>query len=398
VRFSLAECGRRERPCHRSWLKPGDLQFQRRHARAQFEQFALAAAARSAVTARVTAVLRRGVAHHESTPSTMARRMVLRLERIIRFPHSSREAGQAEQPEFLRVVKAEGRDEKHEPQRGIITKNTARTRRVSSTRAGSRSLHFVRPQESAICDEHTEQANPAHLAPRIEHRRRAHDARGVLVLADGRLDPLVEPAGAGAANTVALLSTAQRFDWQPAAENNVRRCATCVLGARALAGPVRVAPAPCSHSPPFRRGVQVARRARRAWPPREAGIATGAGATLTGPANSAAPSTAGGAAAHRLFSAAGSNQTAAPVLNNATVFAARRRVARRRVETTIGQHQDARGIMRAAAVLDAWGKMRWMACSVCSVAYSGLLWAHNNVETATRSCAGNSARAGRCSS
>lgn len=51
-----------------------------------------------------------------------------------------------------------------------------------------------------------------------------------------------------------------------------------------------------------------------------------------------------------------------------------------RTETTLGTHQDAAGLVKAATTLAQWGVMRWCGIVLILVAGFGLAWAHNNPE------------------
>jgi hypothetical protein len=49
-----------------------------------------------------------------------------------------------------------------------------------------------------------------------------------------------------------------------------------------------------------------------------------------------------------------------------------------RTETTLGAHQDAAGLLKAAMTLAQWGVMRWFGIALIFIAGFGLAWAHNN--------------------
>lgn len=122
------------------------------------------------------------------------------------------------------------------------------------------------------------------------------------------------------------------------------------------------------------------------------GVATGAGATFTGPANSAAASTQ--TAARRV------SYYPPPVRAPLPRFGSPARESRaevvappvllpspaapawidERTETTFGPHQDASGIIKAANFLAGWGKARWFGVLCLLGAAFGLAWAHNNPE------------------
>lgn len=129
------------------------------------------------------------------------------------------------------------------------------------------------------------------------------------------------------------------------------------------------------------------------------GVATGAGATFTGPANSAAPSTQ--VAARRVGYYPPPTRQALPryiapsvpeikVGEQPSVVSAQPEPEPAQtpqpawidehVETTYGQHQDAAGIIKVANYLGTWGKMRWIGLLCLFAAYSGLLWSHGNAD------------------
>ena len=148
------------------------------------------------------------------------------------------------------------------------------------------------------------------------------------------------------------------------------------------------------------------------------GLASGAGATLTGPGNSAAPTT---QEAERVtvydaqdlpppdlapFAAPGVTYQAAPApagsrdapaaevpgvvtpgRDSSIAGAAwavtppllpRPAYVHERVKTTIGQHQDAAGIIRAAGALAQWGWLRWVGVVCILVGGAGWLWSVGN--------------------
>jgi hypothetical protein len=139
------------------------------------------------------------------------------------------------------------------------------------------------------------------------------------------------------------------------------------------------------------------------------GEATGAGATLRGPANSGAPSrqvSERRTAYYRPGSdlagvrygkkpeprsqkpEADSPMTPAPLPEMvATETGGLSGVAPmpawtyERTETDLGAHQNVTGIMQAAAEMDKWSKARWIGAVLAFIGYSGLLWSHNNHET-----------------
>ena len=137
------------------------------------------------------------------------------------------------------------------------------------------------------------------------------------------------------------------------------------------------------------------------------GIATGAGATLTGPANSATPTTQ--LAQRRIayyppqreplprYAPASipviSTNTPAPI-DGSTVPAGVESPTSaasfpqppapawidERTETTLGQHQDAAGLIKAATAIGSWGRARWLGILCLLFAAFALAWAHNNPE------------------
>jgi len=129
------------------------------------------------------------------------------------------------------------------------------------------------------------------------------------------------------------------------------------------------------------------------------GAASGAGATLTGPANSGAASTQ--IATRRTgFYPSWANWNfrwgkQAPAATPAGTNSDREKTAaeaaglppyplpawtEERTETTLGQHQDAAGILQVATAMGGWGRARWFGLLCMFAAYSGLLWAHGNPE------------------
>jgi len=139
------------------------------------------------------------------------------------------------------------------------------------------------------------------------------------------------------------------------------------------------------------------------------GLATGAGATFTGPANSAAASTQ--VAQRRAAYYAPSSPVAAPLPVRTTEptplapsLAPEAAPAAsgsplsslssqlppsappapawidERTETTFGPHQDAAGLMKAATAIGSWGKARWLGLLCCAFSALALAWSHNNPE------------------
>lgn len=130
-----------------------------------------------------------------------------------------------------------------------------------------------------------------------------------------------------------------------------------------------------------------------------AGQATGAGATFTGPSNSAAPSTqtAQRRAAYYAPSAPqaarvepqkveveGKATAAPPVLPTSTsplqLPAPAPAWIDEKIETTFGQHQDAAGLVTAAIAANSWGKARWLGILCVAFSALALAWSHNNPE------------------
>lgn len=129
------------------------------------------------------------------------------------------------------------------------------------------------------------------------------------------------------------------------------------------------------------------------------GIATGAGATLTGPANSATPTTQ--VAQRRIAyyppaaapapapsptpipvidtsSPAGVAPTSSPSQLSSSLAPPAPAWIDERTETTLGQHQDAAGLIKAANALSSWGRARWLGVVCILFAAFALAWAHNN--------------------
>lgn len=128
------------------------------------------------------------------------------------------------------------------------------------------------------------------------------------------------------------------------------------------------------------------------------GYSTGAGASFTGPANSAAPSTQV-AQRRAAYYPAPTRQwplpttgikAASPAPSDATANAkpeAEQSPAvptpawiDERTETTFGQHQDAAGLVQAATAMGNWGKARWFGILCVLFGAFALAWAHNNPE------------------
>lgn len=121
--------------------------------------------------------------------------------------------------------------------------------------------------------------------------------------------------------------------------------------------------------------------ARRVLEAQSPGLATGAGATLTGPANSAAPTT---QIAERSFTfSVPLPAPSVPIIAipraeppQVSIPAAPQPImVTERVSTTIGQHQDAAGIIaQAAKMADGLGKVQWLGVAMLVLGVAGLLW------------------------
>lgn len=134
------------------------------------------------------------------------------------------------------------------------------------------------------------------------------------------------------------------------------------------------------------------------------GQSTGAGATFTGPANSAAastqtaqrrvayyPPTAPAPAAPAPVAAPVTVRTSEPAPATETPPTAAP-VAQlpaplappapawidEKIETSFGQHQDAAGLVKAATAIGSWGRARWLGILCILFAAFALAWAHNN--------------------
>ena len=131
------------------------------------------------------------------------------------------------------------------------------------------------------------------------------------------------------------------------------------------------------------------------------GTATGAGATLTSPGNSATPTTQN--ATRRMAYYPPQREPlpryapAVPVISTASQPSATTAAEpagiispmpaaqfpappapywiEEKTETTIGQHQDAAGIMKVAATLDKWPTVKWLGLLSMVGGIAGLLWA-----------------------
>lgn len=131
-------------------------------------------------------------------------------------------------------------------------------------------------------------------------------------------------------------------------------------------------------------GCSTVRDARRVVAEQKPGVATGAGATFVGPANSAAPST---QTAERLIAFEPPMpeipqvvvQSPSPVGPAAPLLPAPRPAwVQERVTTTLGQHQDAAGIVKVAATMSGWSTVKWLGALCILVCAGGILWSHGN--------------------
>lgn len=124
------------------------------------------------------------------------------------------------------------------------------------------------------------------------------------------------------------------------------------------------------------------------------GTATGAGATLTGPGNSATPSTQSAEREVEYYapevSVTGLNHDAPaksrvtdqePRPAVATRPAALPRIVREKVTTTLGQHQDAALIVRAASEASQWSGVRWFGLLCVFVGVLGTAYGVTHKET-----------------
>lgn len=138
------------------------------------------------------------------------------------------------------------------------------------------------------------------------------------------------------------------------------------------------------------------------------GQSTGAGATFTGPANSAAastqtaqrrvayypppaPASPAPVAAPVTVRASDAPATApsAPALPQSSTSPLQLQLPApapapawidEKTETTFGQHQDAAGLVKAATAIGSWGRARWLGILCILFAAFALAWAHNNPE------------------
>ena len=121
------------------------------------------------------------------------------------------------------------------------------------------------------------------------------------------------------------------------------------------------------------------------------GVATGAGATLSGPANSAASSTQ--VAERRVAyqpiprpSAVAAPEPQRPsvpmIMSEPPPITVAPQSAPawtyERTETTLGQHQDAAGIVKVAATMSGWSTVKWIGLICILTCIGGLLWSHGN--------------------
>jgi hypothetical protein len=136
--------------------------------------------------------------------------------------------------------------------------------------------------------------------------------------------------------------------------------------------------------------AQTGRRIIEAQTP---GASSGAGATLTGPANSAAPSSQ--VAERRIaYQAAPIAPALVPVVQiDAPGIAAPPIPAAQlpapsmpawvyeRTETTLGQHQDAADIVKVAVAVSKWGTVRIVGILCIVLGLGGILWSYKNDES-----------------
>lgn len=132
------------------------------------------------------------------------------------------------------------------------------------------------------------------------------------------------------------------------------------------------------------------------------GLASGAGATFTGPSNSAGASTQVASRRVGYFQPLPVNlptpvvqtsvQPVAPDVKSdvsTQVVQPQMQVFNQtpqpawideKVETTYAPHQDAAGIIKVSNILSQWGVMRWIGLLCVFVGYSGILWSTHNPE------------------
>lgn len=131
----------------------------------------------------------------------------------------------------------------------------------------------------------------------------------------------------------------------------------------------------------------------------QAGHAEGAGANVTGPTNAAAPTVQSAfrdikytpvivrpkARAEHEFPAIlaqypnqPSPQSASGNDANQIEVLAVPTSASERVETTIGQHQNVEGIVKAAMIASRWSSVRWLGILTIIIGVGGMLWSHGN--------------------
>jgi hypothetical protein len=121
------------------------------------------------------------------------------------------------------------------------------------------------------------------------------------------------------------------------------------------------------------------------------GVAEGAGASVTGPSNSAAPTTQ--IAERRTAFYPGpkvqwplpKTGIQSPAASDPVTVAQPPQTEPQypawqyeKVETTIGQHQDAAGIVKAAQVASGWSSVRWLGILITIIGIGGMLWSYNN--------------------
>ena len=124
------------------------------------------------------------------------------------------------------------------------------------------------------------------------------------------------------------------------------------------------------------------------------GTATGAGATLTGPANSATPTkqTAERKIAYHRPVVPPAPAALPPIDVTAPAVAPPGQPAipapepvpawiYEKTETTLGQHQDAAGIVKVAATMAQWSSVKWMGLFCIVAGLFGIAWSYKNEES-----------------
>jgi hypothetical protein len=130
------------------------------------------------------------------------------------------------------------------------------------------------------------------------------------------------------------------------------------------------------------------------------GTAEGAGGSITGPTNSAAPTTQIAERRATYFppfvappsrvqvnTSPDSPLTPAPKETGLPVILAPAPIppvvasTYERTETSFGQHQSATGIVKAAAALESWSTFKWLSLGALVVGLGGMLYSYNNHES-----------------